>query len=431
MSEHPSPSDSIAENSGELVLELSNILLNLNLNNEEISTQKHFNNNCKTSLSKNLVLKNNSCKEMAPPAFDTKLFNIVPQFDGNPLELAAYLDTASMLINTYWDVNPVNLNCTQNILLIYGIYAKLSGFAKEVYSTTISKDWASVKNALIAHFGDHRDESGLLSDLCSLKQNHNEPPLHFLQRIMSNLNALHNYIDTHEQVEANKIVRKTFYNNHCLNVFLSGLKEPLGSIIRAMKPNDLATARQYIVTENNIRHIQKTPNHFQNNTNFQNNVKQNPNYIHKPQNSQHFNTRPQFPSQPIHINPRPVAPQRFFTNKQVFGKPQNAWKPQGSHNNYPKPVPMSGVSHGTSFARQNKAPTNIFKNQRPNPNIIVEELYNLEPVDDSQQYENYYYPEQDSEYFTENESLTNENYCTQDDTNEQNFQIVETPPIDS
>ena len=162
MSSIPSPSNSVVENSGELVLDLLNNFLNLNIN-EEISVR---NINSVLNNNKNNQLENNT---MAPPAFETKLLTIVPTFDGNPLELSCFLDTAGMLINSYYD--NVNLRCPQNILILYSIFAKLTGTAKEVYSTCITKDWPTVKGALIAYFGDHRNESGLLSDLGFLKQN--------------------------------------------------------------------------------------------------------------------------------------------------------------------------------------------------------------------------------------------------------------------
>lgn len=37
--------------------------------------------------------------------------------------------------------------------------------------------------------------------------------------VMSNFNALHNYLDTHETVAANKNIKKTFYNSNALKVF--------------------------------------------------------------------------------------------------------------------------------------------------------------------------------------------------------------------
>lgn len=56
--------------------------------------------------------------------FETKFLEIITRFDGNPSKSAAFLDTANTLIKTYGDSNPINVNCVQNVTLIYGIYSK-------------------------------------------------------------------------------------------------------------------------------------------------------------------------------------------------------------------------------------------------------------------------------------------------------------------
>ena len=197
-----------------------------------------------------------------------------------------------------------------------------------------------------------------------------------------------------------------------------------------MRPIDLATARQYIISENNIRQIQKTQNNPQHNNNVQYQKSQNSRFTqYMPNNN--FRNQQVFPSQPININPRHVAPQKYFTNKQVFGNTPNVWKPRGQKsNNFPKPTPMSGVSHGTSFNKQNNQPTNIFKNHRPNPNILVEELFNIEPNDESQYYTEDYYEEQTSENIPEDYPSEMENYYPQNgNISEQNFPEADDPPL--
>ncbi|CAG9771277.1 unnamed protein product [Ceutorhynchus assimilis] len=222
---------------------------------------------------------------MAPPHFETKLLEIVPKFDGNHLDIC------------------------------------------------VSKDWKTVKDALIAHFGDQRNENGLLFDLDQLRQYANEPPLQFHTRGMSNLSASHNYIDTHN------------FNDP------TSLKEPLGSTIRSMKPKDLAEARKVESNISNIRHLQKPQNdNFANKNKHQNQQKQNfhqnnfPRFHNFQQNytpTQTFqppgNT---FPHAPINVNPRQMPTQKFFTNQQVFGSPKNVWKPNAQEaQNLPKLFP--------------------------------------------------------------------------------------------
>lgn len=441
------PPDSIEENSeNELDLSeehtvLTNLIANLSIDDSNNINSIHSN--------------------MARANFDNKLLEIVPKFDGNPLELSSFLETANSLYNTYYDPTPANRNSVQNITILYGLYSKLIGKAREVYSICISKEWVDIKNALIAHFGDQRDENGLLFDLDQLRQN-NEPSLQFYTRIMSNLSALHNYIDVHEN-DANIIaIKKQFYQTHALKIFLAGLKEPLGSTIRAMRPDSLATARQYIISENNIRHLQKpnenrmldsqknkqAPKFYHNNPNNNHNQKFFPqnfqhNFFQQPTNYQNPFPQP-FPRGPVNIQPRPVPPQRFLTNRQVFGPPKNptnVFKPNPHRQALlPKPTPMSGISHGTFQRSMNSQPRPF----RP-PQFTFEELYNLEePYNEyntpHSSYDNnyeYYYPNYDLYNYTDytnTECETEDNYLDEnieqpcEQNTNQNFQ--ETQPRD-
>lgn len=415
------------------------------------------------NLNNRLNMPNTSQVQANIPVFDSKLLQIVPQFDGNPLELSSFIDTSNTLINQYWDPNPQNINCVQNITVIYGIYSKLVGKAREVYSICIAKDWHSVKSALVAHFGDQRDENGLLFDLDQLRQYMNEPSLQFYTRVMSNLSALHNYVDIHETLVQNRTVKKTFYNTHALKIFLAGLREPLGSTIRAMKPSTLAEARQYIIAENNIRHLQK-PHNFDNNNNsnkHKNKPQQHPHSQHPnfntsllrqnfdfpqtyiPQQAHNFHRQNSFPRGPIYIQPRPVPQQRFFTNSEVFGRhspksPSNVWKPRPNVSQ-PNSVPMSGVSTikpGSMFshASSSRYPTVVQRQRNP------QELHNIEqqtyyyPTEEPECSYNYEYPyEQEIQYDTahfENDILyepeTQDN-VEQTSTNTENFQITAPP----
>lgn len=103
--------------------------------------------------------------------------------------------------------------------MIYVISPKLIDEVREVYIICIAKDWQSVKNALVAHFGNHRDENGLLFNLDQLRQSNSESTLQFYTRVMSNLSVLHNYLSTQEIVATNKNVKKSFYINHAFKMF--------------------------------------------------------------------------------------------------------------------------------------------------------------------------------------------------------------------
>lgn len=120
------------------------------------------------------------------PNFDIKLLQIMIQIDGNPLGLLYFIDPANTLIGIQ-----IRKELTVfKITLIDGIYSKLVEKTKQVYSICIDKNWYSIKNALVAHFGDQIDENDLLFDLDQFRQNYKESSLKFCIRVMSNLSAL-------------------------------------------------------------------------------------------------------------------------------------------------------------------------------------------------------------------------------------------------
>lgn len=409
-------SDSFASNSfRDISAELE--IIESSLNRSDSRQLELENRNRSNSLSNN-NLTENSIMPSNVPAFDVKNLVILPNFDGNSNDLHDFLNIATTLFTYYYD--NTNHTCIQNILLFRGILSKLTGRAKEVVSIYGCENWQDVKTVLIQNFGDQRDENSLTRDLVNLKQN-NETPLQFYEKCMSILNALCNYIDLHNDNVVIKNSKKDFFRKQTLTTFLAGLKEPLGSTIRAMRPTNLAVAMQFIQEENNIRYLQRN----QPPTNFQHSKKHttplqpprpvwNQQYSamaqqfppswpqYRPAWQPQFSQQRPFPTGPIAINPRPSTTQRFPTNSEVFGKPQNVWSPKpGMPKQMAPPTPMSVNTRNSG--------SNYFK-PHPNskPTFHFEELFNIEQTNPygegtSSQYPDYaYYPEQDHQYNTEN-----------------------------
>lgn len=402
-------------------LDLSELLENLNISNKPNSDD--LSSNLSSNLSEDIYI-------MAPPTFDIKNLCILPNFDGNPKELYDFIKVATTLLNYYYDSTSVA--SIQNVLLLQGILSKLTGRAKEVVSIYGYERWDDIKKILIQNFGDQRNENSLTRDLVNLRQHPGETPIQFYEKCMGLLNTICNHVELHNDTAVIIQSKKDFFYKQTLTTFLAGLREPLGSTIRAMRPQNLAIAIQYIQEENNIRYLQRShappptlvhkripPVQLQQGTPR---FMQNPGPTWQAPQVQ----RPQFPQGPINITPRVNPPQqRFFTNQQVFGKPQNVWKPQGAPQ--PKPVPMSTTTRNT-FGNQQ---TTNFKNQNPQtrqakPTFTSEELFNIEQQEPvyggpscsyacHQEYE--YYPEMTAtEEYTEGQSEEtfeeqNVNFC--------------------
>lgn len=385
--------------------------------------------------------------------FKPEYLNCVPQFDGNPSELNRYLATCKSLIDNFYDIN--NRNSFQNIYLLNCLIGKLSGNARLVVNVQNVSTWEDLKETLNRNFADRRDETCLNRDLVMLRQNSNESPQHFYDRVLEILNLLCSYVDAHETA-AIAAVKRDMYMKLALTTFLSGLREPLGNTIRCMRPKDLAEAIQFVTQENNLKYFQNhgslNPNKSQilrpkqPVANFQSMPPQS-NQWAMPRFNRNFNSHTShnqfntpFPSQPIPIRPNPnFRPQRLPTNSEVFGKPkQNVFRPN-QPKPLPNPTPMSVCTQNT-FKQNIPGPSgqqNQYYQQRPK--FHVEELYNAE-LDES--YEEYPYdPYYESNYyfnpdttaqthlepnFTNNEdNFGNPDSQTSPQGNEQNFRVSE------
>ena len=211
--------------------------------------------------------------------------------------LAEFLQCSQSIIDTFVD-REKHQNFL-NIFILKSILNKLRGNAKTAVNINHVTTWDEVRDTLNRNFGDQRDEVCLIRDLVLLKQN-NESPTHFYDRIITILNLLCSYIKNYEPTEQGKIIKKDLYKKLALKTFLAGLSEPLGSAIRAMRPEDLQAALAFINEERNVRYYQKT------NINYNNKQDSLPN-------------KNNFPFNPIKIQSRQI-PQKFPSNEQVFGK---------------------------------------------------------------------------------------------------------------
>lgn len=374
--------DSVSENNQGLELDLVNFFSQLRI--------KSNNSRSIPRDSTSILLSNSS--EMSLPVLDMKNLSIIPNFNGNPNKLHRFISVSESILNHYYDRQ--NLNNFQNTLLINGILNKLEGRAEEVVAINGAQNWTDIRNALLQNFGDQRDENCLNQDLVNLRQKPNETPYQFHERVVHLLNTICNYVDLHCE-NAEQQCKRDFFTKQALKTFLAGLKEPLGPTIRAMRPTTLAQALQFIHEEDNIKYLQRSNqtnnvivkkpihNHPQNyfNPQFQQNYSQ-PRPLTFPQQQRPFQF--QFPRGPVNIQRHPNPPvQRFPTNSQVFGRPQNVWKPNPSAPTpqQNKPTPMSVSTRNTTPQFRRPPQNNYFQNNGQKPNIISEELFNTEHYD--------------------------------------------------
>lgn len=367
-----------------------------------------------------------------------KSLRLVPDFDGNPHVLTRFINLCDQLVLTHYKTEPGNE--LTNLALVNGILNKVSGSAARlINSNGIPENWLGIRNALVNNFADHRDETALYSDL-SLETQGSSTPQEFYERCQNLFSTIMTYVSLHETLNTTVAAKRDLYQKLTLQAYLRGLKDPLGSRVRCMRPGSMEKALEFVQEEINTLYMQERSSGSSSKKDWQqpnsNASKFNlplPNYVPRltngfelgPMKQPIFNMsgppRPnpmQTPSyQGWKPNPtfQPQPPRGPTRTQQMFRAPPQNYNPQNNAfrtpyrppqqpNNFgyaPRPTPMSGVSNyvekrlpmtgmtGHDWRKHgNPPPTNYFKTREVNFNEF-------------DGYENYYYDEYDNypEYY--------------------------------
>lgn len=373
-----------------------------------------------------------------------KALRLLPDFDGNPNVLTRFIKLCDELVDTF--IADPSLQLT-SLVLINGILNKVTGqAARLINSNGIPNDWQGIRAALINNFADQRDETSLYNDLALLTQGQ-DTPQEFYERCQNLFSTIMTYVSLHENIPSTIDSKQTLYKKLTLQAFVRGLKDPLGSRIRCMRPPTIEKALEYVHEESNTMYIQnhspafthqakphnfnmpgpsrpnplppthgfrpppispmwKPPQMFQGpsrtqqmfrapppNYNPQNNA-----FRMNPQNN-NFRINPQFNN--FKMNPQ----NNYFRSNTQF----NAPRPSGSN----QPQPMSGVSHyvtkpmpirGHDWTRSgNPPPSNYFRTREMNFNMCHDYEpyydYNNYDYDSEYSYDQNYYGEDYSQYY--------------------------------
>lgn len=375
-----------------------------------------------------------------------KSLRLLPEFDGNPNTLTRFINLSDQLVKRFLNPNPGNE--LENQALLNGILNKVTGpAARFINSNGIPTDWIGIRTALINNFADQRDETALYNDLSLLTQGQSTPQ-EFYENCQTLFSTIMTYVTLHDSLSTTVEAKRELYRKLTLQSYLRGLKEPLGSRIRCMRPVSIEKALEYVQEETNTLYLQ------QRNNNFLDNKKQPSNPAgsqSKPSNNQPFTMAPinfnmpgpsrqppmlvQQPWRPNNNNnpPQPnrgptrtqqifrALPPNYNERSNVFRMiPHNAPGNTQSGPGPQRPTPMSGVSHfvskpmparGHDWTKSgNPPPSNYFKARELNFNECP--YYAYGPYYDCSEY-----------YYVEPEY--NDNFVCVDDNSNGQLIVVE------
>lgn len=349
-------------------------------------------------------------KQMQSP----QIIRDMPCFTGDPVKLNSFIKAIDRLMPTLERARGTAVF----EVWMQAIRAKITQEADsvlELYGT--DTEWDDIKTTLTTHFSDKRDEISLTRDLFKLTQTNCVQE--FYGNVSHSVSLLVNLLNLNEPNPVVITAKKGFYQELGLKVFLSGLKEPLGPIIRAQSPRTLKEALRLCLEEGNFNYVknhlrspQPPPVPAKQSYNVpkpspfpvanQLRLLQHPKPFLHPQNQRPISFNPQFkpftypqPHKPFNFSPqiRPMQipqqqrPPQFHQQQRPFQFGQQPPRQFPSNPNFypsrqPKPVPME-VDHSI---RSN------LMNYMNRPNYQMEEY--LEPYaiyDESYPYQMYDY----------------------------------------
>lgn len=289
----------------------------------------------------------------------------LPRFDGNHRLLHEFINNVEEILLHLRGVD----GTPYAQILLRAIRNKIEGPANEVlnmYGTPLI--WEDIKNNLILHYSDKRTETSLIRDLHNIRQIDANVE-NFYSQIVEIQSSLNNNILIHETEKGVIKAKKELFAEMCLNSFLTGLKEPLGSTIRAMRPESLATALAMCIKEQNI-YYQKTD---QNRPFFK---KQYQRPVYQPY---------QYPTNPNNTQQKQDSQQN--RNFYQYKTPQQGF--QHNRNYYPNNISEQKYQQSRNFY-QNNIPFQQDRNVYQNNNGNVSRKFNKsEPMDTSSGYTNF------------------------------------------
>lgn len=373
-----------------------------------------------------------------------KALRLVPEFDGNPNILTRFIRICDQLVATYLLEAPGNE--LTNLCLLNGILNKITGpAARTINSNGIPDSWIGIRNALVNNFSDQRDETALYNDL-SLASQGNNSPQEFYDHCQTLFSTIMTYVSLHETIATTIEAKRTLYKKLTMQSFVRGLKEPLGSRIRCMRPATIEKALEYVQEELNILYLQQR-NDSAPRTSSSKPFNMPLANVSLPKPAHHQPSVPNWPMQPQSHNIQRFPPQPFRFNSQVnhyqpparqLGMPSrtqqmfralppnynpqsNVFRLNRNQHSQPVPRPMSGVQpfvprtlapnlSGHDWRRHgNPPPSNYFKTKEMNVNECFDDYSYTNNYDDVN-YSNYYYPEHDQD----NAQTYNDSYYCDD-----------------
>lgn len=178
----------------------------------------------------------------------------LPDFNGELEYLHQFIQNVDEIIKLCKEALPKDEEIP--LTFIKAIKNKIKGNANKVLaSIDYTNNWNIIKQTLIDHYADKRTEVALIRDLHRTRQG-----LLTSKQFYDKILEIQIALTARAKLEhCNNGIKEELFKQMCLSQYIANLREPLGSNIRARDPEDLNTALEFCVTEENMYYIKYKP----------------------------------------------------------------------------------------------------------------------------------------------------------------------------
>lgn len=157
-------------------------------------------------------------------------------------------------------------------IFIKAIRNKIKGEANQaLINADTETTWRSIKLALIDHYSNPRSEVALIRDLHRTRQGSLTSRQLYLKIL-----EIQPELIADASIHTKKLeTKRVLYKEMCLAIFISNLREPLGSNIRSRDPETLTEAMTLCTSEENMYYMKYQPTFRKPPNNFKPNLNQN------------------------------------------------------------------------------------------------------------------------------------------------------------
>lgn len=184
-----------------------------------------------------------------------KAIKLINTFDGTRSKLHNFIDSVDFVLSKF-DPNEIDI-------FPFLVKSRLEGQALEFIGSREFNSWVTIKIALLEQYGEILDIHCLNFELCHFKQNFNEKPIDFIERVENQLIRIHKVIKY--DIRLNAVEKKCLTNFHdksALLTSITGLKDPLSQTLRSLKPNSMSEVKQLIIDYQNQQFFKQTNAQF-------------------------------------------------------------------------------------------------------------------------------------------------------------------------